>query len=281
MAPRKATVRKATPAPAANVAQHVAPPAAVVAIINLHVLAAINLATLNGSFSFVEPADYLPMSALGLVLVNEGYANPDAPTQRAAQITDAGRTYLADHAAASVGAGPSFGNSEAAHAPPAAHTNGQTAPPATAKAPAKSIADKFKFAVVNVAPGDLPSPKRGGGGGRTREAQPTPLDNLEVGQAYDFPVTAEMPNPSKELAPVVSSANRKYARDTGLVETKNETVLLVDERGAPVIDPATGKQATQIEQRDIPVKEYDRRFEARTLHNADGTLWGCRIQRMK
>lgn len=266
---RTATATVAPPA------QHIAPPVHVAPVppaskVNLASLAAINLATLSGNpnYLFVDPFDFMPMLELGLVVVNTEFSNPENPIQKGTQITDAGRTFLADHTGP--GGVASFQTLPSAPAP-AAPASGP------GKAPGLTIADKFKLAALNEAPGELPSPKRGGGG---KEAAATPLDGLELGKAFDFPVSAEMPNPSKELAPIVSGANRKYTRGTGTFETKIETVTLVDGAGN-VLKNADGSPVTRDEPRQVEIKIHDRRFEMRSLYNNDGSLWGARIQRMK
>lgn len=62
---------------------------------------------------------------------------------------------------------------------------------------------KTGFAIAVVA---MPTAKRGG-----RTAETYPFDQLEKGQSFFVPATAERENPAKSLASTVTSANERYS----------------------------------------------------------------------
>lgn len=119
-----------------------------------------------------------------------------------------------------------------------------------------AVENKTEFGIVNNAV--LPPSKRGqnlGGGGRTAIY---PFDKLEVGQTFFVPATDKRPDPLKVLGATVSSANMRYAVETGEMKTvtrakrgeKNRAVR--DENGAKI-----------METKQVPVYDFKRKFEIR------------------
>lgn len=81
-------------------------------------------------------------------------------------------------------------------------------------------ATKMSF-VIETAP--IPAVKRSGGAGRPSKY---PFDALEVGQMFFVPASEKQPDPAKSLGSVVTSANRRFATETGETKQnrKGETV---------------------------------------------------------
>lgn len=90
-----------------------------------------------------------------------------------------------------------------------------------------------------------------------RNATVYPFDRLAVGQSFHVPATAERSDPTKSMASTVSSANRRYANETG--ETRTFT--------------RKGKEYT------TPVLSYTRRFEVAEAGEDDPKGKGARIFR--
>lgn len=130
------------------------------------------------------------------------------------------------------------------------------------------------YAIITTAV--LPPSKRGGKGG----GAPTqyPFDDLAVGQTFFVPVSEKHPDPVKTLGSTVSSANLRYAVETGEKRTVNRA-----KRGegnkAVMVD---GKKV--METKEVPVYKYERKFSIRAVvkgqtygtwvADADGALIG-------
>ena len=63
-----------------------------------------------------------------------------------------------------------------------------------------------------------------------------PFDSLEVGKGFFVIATEKMPEPAKSLASTVSSAQARYAEETGEMETVTVKEYEVDENGKRVKD---------------------------------------------
>lgn len=179
--------------------------------VNLQLLAALATATRQSadSFLYVSDADLAPLQAAGYIVTNPSVRNENGVATR---LTDAGLS-AADAAAAQSAAAPAagFGAAPAAAAPAA---------PATAGG----------FALVaGVA---VPEVKRGGGIGPRTETYP--FGQMEVGQAFFIPATAEKPNPERSYASSVASATQRYshADPSGATRTNRKgavvPVMIVD-----------------------------------------------------
>jgi len=88
------------------------------------------------------------------------------------------------------------------------NTNSNTDQTATQAAPKT----KPSFQLENAA---LPT-VAGRGGGRDAIY---PFDEMQVGQSFFVPATADRPDPAKSLASTVSSATRRYSEETGETRT--------------------------------------------------------------
>lgn len=103
--------------------------------------------------------------------------------------------------------------------------------------------------------------KRGRGGAGA--PQKYPFDKLEVGKSFFVAATAKVPNPIKSLGSTISQANLRYAvqTDTKTVErskrgAKNKLVL--DDNGHKI-----------IEQREVPVYDFKRKFTIRAVKEGE------------
>ena len=119
-----------------------------------------------------------------------------------------------------------------------------------------NLSAKTEYAIITNAV--LPPSRRGqnlGGGGAPVKY---PFDALEVGGSFFVPATDKRPDPLKVLGATVSSANMRYAVETGEMRTvmrakrgeKNRAVR--DEQGEKI-----------METKQVPVYEFKRKFEIR------------------
>jgi len=136
---------------------------------------------------------------------------------------------------------------------------------------------KTEYGIITNA--TLPPSRRGqnlGGGGAPVKY---PFDALEVGGSFFVPATEKRPDPLKVLGATVSSANMRYAEETGEMRTvtrakrgeKNRAVR--DEHGEKI-----------METKQVPVYNFSRKFEIRGVEAgksygawvapADGVLIG-------
>jgi hypothetical protein len=146
--------------------------------------------------------------------------------------------------------------------------------------PAKGVEEavaKTEYGIITNA--TLPPSRRGqnlGGGGAPVKY---PFDALEVGGSFFVPATEKRPDPLKVLGATVSSANMRYAEETGEMRTvtrakrgeKNRAVR--DEHGEKI-----------METKQVPVYNFSRKFEIRGVEAgksygawvapADGVLIG-------
>ena len=117
-------------------------------------------------------------------------------------------------------------------------------------------ATKTEYGIITNA--TLPPSRRGqnlGGGGAPVKY---PFDQLEVGGSFFVPATEKRPDPLKVLGATVSSANMRYAVETGDMRTvtrakrgeKNRAIR--DEDGAKI-----------METKQVPVYNFTRKFEIR------------------
>lgn len=113
-----------------------------------------------------------------------------------------------------------------------------------------------KYAVISDAV--LPATKRKGGGGGAPVVYP--FDSLEIGQSFFVPVSEKHPDPVKTLGSTVSSANMRYAEETG--ETKTVTRTKRGPKNRAVLD-ANGEKVKETV--DVPVYKYTRRFSIRPV----------------
>ncbi|HNA21767.1 MAG TPA: hypothetical protein PLN40_10200 [Agitococcus sp.] len=118
------------------------------------------------------------------------------------------------------------------------------------------VVSDAKYAVISNAV--LPASKRGGGKGGAPVVYP--FDSLEIGQSFFVPVSDKHKDPVKTLGSTVSSANMRYAIDTG--ETKTVTRTKRGEKNRAVLDENGEKVKETVE---VPVYKYTRRFSIRPV----------------
>jgi hypothetical protein len=85
-----------------------------------------------------------------------------------------------------------------------------------------------------------------------------PFDSLEVGQSFFVPVSEKHPDPVKTLGSTVSSANMRYAEETGEHKTVNRAKRGEDRKA--LLDASGNKIMEQV---SIPVYKHTRKFSIR------------------
>lgn len=190
-------------------------------VYNMALLAAINAAVNAGGNYYVSEADGLPLVNANPPLIEVNTGMLDAAGSAAARLTDAGKALLA---------------------------GGNASTSAVEQQPSP-------FAIITGAA--LPESKRG-----NRAGAPTiyPFDQLEIGQSFFVPVSEKTPEPVKTLGSTVSSANSRYAVDTGTTKTVTRTKR--GEKNKAVLDAAGNKVKETVE---APVYKYTRKFTIRAV----------------
>lgn len=147
-----------------------------------------------------------------------------------ARLTDAGTKYLADNQ------------------------------PKAASSASNGAAAVSPYAIITNAV--LPPSKRGnkGGGAPTQY----PFDALEIGQTFFVPVSEKHPDPVKTLGSTVSSANMRYAEDTG---EKREVNRAKRGEGNKAVKDAAGNKV--MEKVTVPVYKYTRKFSIRGVKGGE------------
>ncbi len=112
------------------------------------------------------------------------------------------------------------------------------------------------FEVMNV--GLPPSKRKGRGGGGAPVKYP--FDQLEIGQTFFVPASEKMPDPVKTLQSTVSSANMRYAVDTG--EKKTVTRNKRGKKNKLVLDAAGNPIPETVE---VTVYRHTRKFSLRPI----------------
>lgn len=149
--------------------------------------------------------------------------------------------------------------------------------PANPAPAAPATVAKTEYAIISNAV--LPPSRRGqnlGGGGAPVKY---PFDQLEVGGSFFVPATDKRPDPLKVLGATVSSANMRYAVETG--EMKTVTRAKRGEKNRAIRDEEGVKI---METKRVPVYNFTRKFEIRGVEAgksygewkapADGVLIG-------
>jgi len=113
------------------------------------------------------------------------------------------------------------------------------------------------FTIMSNVP--LPASKRGNrvGGGAPKKY---PFDQLEVNQTFFVAATAENPDPVKKLGSTVSSANMRYAVETGETKQVERTV-----RGPGNKAVKDGNGNNVRETKTVPVYKQTRKFAIRPV----------------
>ena len=161
-------------------------------VIDTVLLASIVTATQNNAFVYVPAKLSAPLLAAELVEVNA--AMVDTEGSSATRATQKGIEYMTTQT----------------HAAPAVKPD---AVAAAAPTPVRFSIEK------NV---EIPTSKRG-----PRAVSVYPFDDMEINDSFFIPATAEKPNPAKQLASTVSSAQRRYATQstTETVTTRKGNVV--------------------------------------------------------
>lgn len=126
--------------------------------------------------------------------------------------------------------------------------------PKQAKEATAGTAAASPYAIIKNAV--LPPSKRGnkGGGAPTQY----PFETMEIGDTFFVPVSEKHPDPVKTLGSTVSSANMRYAEDTG---EKREVNRAKRGEGNKAVKDAAGNKI--MEKVMVPVYKYTRKFSIR------------------
>lgn len=205
--------------------------------INMAILAMI--AAGENGIGYVSQADGMPLVSHNPELIEVNTSQLDAAGNAAARLTDAGKQLLA------------------------ASQGGEAVTITSADVGTLSLGKPSPYALLSNAV--LPPSKRGNKGG----GAPTvyPFETMEIGQSFFVPVSEKHPDPVKTLGSTVSSANMRFAVDTGEKKTvtrnkrgpKNKLVL--DTSGNPIPEQVT-----------LPVYKHTRKFSIRPV--VAGTKYG-------
>ncbi len=130
---------------------------------------------------------------------------------------------------------------------------------AQGSASASNIApDGAATETFDIITGAIPPPsKRGNTGGGAPVKYP--FDKLEIGASFFVPISAKLPNPVKTLGSTVSSANMRYAEDTG--QTKQVERAKRDGKKAAL--DTNGNKI--METKTVPVYKFSRKFSIRPV----------------
>ena len=148
---------------------------------NLAVLATVVAATQGNTVAYTSPKDHAELVAQGFVEINAGMVDND-------------------------------GNIATRATAKGIEMNGNTEQSNTGAGSQTPAAPKPTFTLEAAA---LPTVSGRGGG---RDAI-YPFDEMQVGQSFFVPASAERPDPAKSLASTVSSATRRYSEETGETRT--------------------------------------------------------------
>ena len=143
-------------------------------------------------------------------------------------------------------------------------------PAATPATPAAPAASEFKVDSGLA----IPSPV-----GRGRTGEKFPFEQMQVGQSFFVPNSAERENAAKSLASTISAAQARYSVPKVPAETETVTVNVYqkDAAGKPV-KGADGKQIKIGETTEVrPVMVKTRTFTVRTWK--EGEVEGARVWR--
>lgn len=186
--------------------------------VNVEILKAIAAST---DTFYISKDDGLPLLNANLIEVNGEML--DANGNAAARLTEAGQALLDKSAS-------------------------NAAPGVTTDAPKASAYGIITNAV-------LPASKRGGKGG----GAPTqyPFADLPVDGSFFVPVSEKHPDPVKTLGSTVSSANMRFAVDTG----EKKTVKRAKRDGRKALRDAAGNKI--VESVEVPVYKFERKFSIR------------------
>lgn len=178
-------------------------------------------ATAEHGFLHVDEKEAAPLVAAGLIEVN--------PSMKDEVDNVAARAIMAQQS----------NDNQAGANEAAPNTNTEGTQAMTAQSPAATPA-KTGFTIASVA---LPAAKRGG-----RQGETYPFDQLEIGQSFFVPATADRDNPAKSLASTVTSANERYS------------------------EVVAGEFRVNRKGREVPVTKQLRTFSIRSVE--DGAPWG-------
>jgi flagellin-like hook-associated protein FlgL len=189
--------------------------------IDTKVLELVGKATAEGGFAYVTKEQGLPLMQHNPPLIDINTAMTDGNGGAAARLTAAGFEMLKD-ATQSVADAPSAGG----------------------------------YKIIQGAA--LPTSKRGNRGG----GAPTvyPFDNLEIGDTFFVPVSDKHKDPVKTLGSTVSSANMRYAVETGETEVVERAKR--GKRNKLVLDDAGNKIMEKVERKKY---NFTRKFSIRAV----------------
>lgn len=196
--------------------------------VNVALLQSIAKATAENNVVYVNKSEGEPLLAKALIVVNLEMPDPNDASRVASRITDTGLEYLKNM------------------------TNAQATKPVEAASTG--------FAIITNAV--LPASKRGNKGG----GAPTiyPFEQMEIGQSFFVPKSEKHPDPVKTLGSTVSSANMRFAEETGQTKEVERTKRGSDHKA--VVDAAGNKVKEKV---TVPVYKFTRKFALRSVKKGD------------
>ena len=145
-------------------------------------------------------------------------------------------------------------------------------PPNSTTEPASAPAAKTSFEIMDV-PADILQVAKERRRSSRGASEKYPFDSLEVGKGFFVAATEKMPEPAKSLASTVSSAQARYAEETGEMETVTVKEYEVDENGKRVKGADGHWIITAENEVERPKMQNTRMFK---LVPADGGAWVVR-----
>ena len=210
-------------------------PVAFVAPAGVDMSVLVRIASGENGIGYVSHPEGLPLVNFDPQLIEVNTEQLDPAGNAAARLTDAGKALVV-----ASGASPVISD-------------------AVSEAPKSGLYSVISGAV-------LPPSKRGnkGGGGA-----PTvyPFETMEIGHSFFVPVSEKHPDPVKTLGSTVSSANMRFAVDTG--QKKSVTRAKRGVKNRAVLDAAGNKIMETVE---VPVYKHTRKFSIRPV--AAGVQYG-------
>lgn len=198
-------------------------------VINMQLLSAIAAANVASQPYYVNQAESLPLLQANpqLIDINMTMIDPNDVSKVAARVTEAGAKMVAE----------------------------ANATAAKANEPKKERVDNSdQFAILNGAV--LPPSRKGNFGGGAPIKYP--FERMEIGQSFFVPVSEKLPDPVKTLGSTVSSANMRYAKETGQTKQVERVKRGTDRKG--MVDAAGNKIKETV---TVPVYSFERKFSLR------------------
>lgn len=191
--------------------------------VSIALLQNIATATAENRLVYLNQAEGEPLLKKALIEINTAVVDPNDATRVASRITQAGLDYLKN---------------------------------ATATSAKVENMEQPAFSIITNAV--LPPSKRGSKGG----GAPTiyPFDKMEIGQSFFVGKSEKHPDPVKTLGSTVSSANMRFAEETGETKQVERTKRGSDHKA--VVDANGNKVKETV---TVPVYKFTRKFALRSV----------------